>query len=127
MTGVVIAIGATEKHPNLRDHERVLFVTSPDGSTRTLDLCPETGVGVHSNLYRIGTDKLVLVDANGVWVEIGPSGDLASVEWRWGRETPPMFLGTFCADEEQVYRLVAGQEKNVYLFKDPPDGVERDN
>lgn len=127
VTGVGLAIAAIDKHPALRDHGRVLLVTAPNGSSRTLDLCADAGSGVHSNLYRLDGDKLVLIDANGVWVEIAPSGLIASVKWRWGHEPPPTYLGAFCAAEELVYRLVDRPEANAYLIKDPPTGIESDD
>jgi hypothetical protein len=120
LTGTRLALAARGKHPYLKDHERVLFVESPTGQVRRVQLYPCAGYPVHSNLYRLPGDRLLLVDANGVWTTVAPTGEIESRQWCWGKQLPSDFLGAFQADDEQRYRLALGTEPEIYLFKDPP-------
>lgn len=124
-TGVRLVVEAAGAHPFLRDHGRMLFVVSPSGRVRRVELYPDGGTGLNANVYQLADDRLVLVDANGVRITVTPSGEIESRRWCWGRELPERFVECFRADGQRIYRLVEGREPDIYLFKDPPDGIER--
>lgn len=124
-TGVRLVVEAVDEHPFLRDHGRILFIVAPSGRVRRVELYTDGGTGLNANVYRLADDRLVVVDANGVWITVTRTGEIESRRWCWGRELPERFVGCFRADGRRVYRLVEGDEPDVYLFKDPPDGIER--
>ena len=125
-TGVRLVIEAFDRHPTLRDHRRALFVVGTTGQGRRLELHADAGAGAIANLYR-SDGGLLLVDENGVWIRIGSAGEIESVRWRWQQPLPPEFLGTFEVGPGAVYQLVQRAEPEIYRYKDPPVGVERDS
>ncbi|MCB9877457.1 MAG: hypothetical protein H6835_07650 [Planctomycetes bacterium] len=125
-TGIRIVVDAVDAHPSLRDHGRTLCVVSPGGAVQRFALHPENGLGVPCNLYRLDAQRLLVVDCDGVWITIGAGGEVESRRWCWRRELPREFLGCFRAERDRVYRLEQGAAPEIYLFKDAPDGVERD-
>lgn len=125
-TGVRLVIEPFDRHPTLHDHRRALFVVGTTGQVRRLELQAAAGAGAIANLYR-SEGGLLLVDENGVWIRIGAAGEIESVRWRWQKALPADFLGTFEFGPGAVYQLVQRTEPEIYRYKDPPDGVERDS
>jgi hypothetical protein len=125
-TGLRLVIEPFDRHATLHDHRRALFVVGTNGQVRRLELHADAGAGAIANLYR-SAGGLVLVDENGVWIRIGAAGQIESVRWRWRQPLPDDFLGTFELGPGADYQLVQRTEPEIYRYKDPPDGVERDS
>lgn len=118
-TGIVLAIRATDRHPVLGDHGRVLCIEPPGANVRTLPLhASSSGVGV-ANVYRRGDGGLVVVDMDGTWIELAASGEVASVRRRWGEPLPSTGLGSFQSQRDGLYAFDAALAESVYLCKDP--------
>lgn len=122
-TGVRVVVEAVDAHPLLRDHGRQLCIVSARGRVSRIPLHPDNGLGVPCNLYRLDEQRLLVVDCDGVWVTIDATGAIESRRWCWLRELPREFVGSFRVGDDRVYRLEPGAEPEVYLLKDPPDGV----
>ena len=118
-TGIVLAVHATDRHPFLGDHGRVLCIEPPGANVRTLPLyASSSGAGV-ANVYRRGDGGLVVVDMDGTWIELAANGDVASVRWRFGEPLPATGLGSFQAKRAGRYAFDAALAEHVYRCKDP--------
>jgi len=123
-SGVRLVVAKHGSHRYLTDHERELFVVSPGGGYRRIELYPCVGVPVRTNVYRAPAGRFVLIDANGVWITVTSTGGV-SQRWCWGKQPPADFVGSFRAGDGDRYEFEQGSEPAVYLFKDPPDGMPR--
>ncbi len=118
-TGIVLAVHATDRHPFLGDHGRVLCIEPPGANVRTLPLqASPSGTGV-ANVYRRGDGGLVVVDMDGTWIELAANGDLADVRWRYGEPLPATGLGSFRSKRAGLYAFDAALAESIYLCKDP--------
>lgn len=119
-TGVRVIVHATDRHSSLRDHERALTIVAPDGGTAHRALYPCNGGAAPANLYRGADGGLVLVDLNGVWIEIDGTGGIRSSTWRWQEPLPTNALGAFREGDDGEYRLSQPTEEHIYRFKEAP-------
>lgn len=118
-TGIVLAVHATDRHPFLGDHGRLLCIEPPGANVRTLPLhASPSGTGV-ANVYRRGDGGLVVVDMDGSWIELAANGDVADVRWRFGEPLPPTGLGSFQAERAGLYEFDAALAEHVCRCKDP--------
>lgn len=118
-TGIVLAVHATDRHPFLGDHGRLLCIEPPGENVRTLPLhASPSGTGV-ANVYRRVEGGLVVVDMDGTWIELAANGDVADVRWRFGEPLPATGLGSFQAERAGRYAFDAALAEHVYRIKDP--------
>lgn len=119
-TGIVLAVHATDRHPFLGDHGRLLCVEPPGANVRTLPLyASPSGTGV-ANVYRRGDGGLVVVDMDGTWIELAANGDVVDVRWRYGEPLPATGLGSFQSKRAGRYAFDAALVGAIDLIKAPP-------
>jgi hypothetical protein len=118
-TGIVLAVHATDRHPFLGDHGRVLCIEPPGANVRTLPLCASSsGIGV-ANVYRRVDGGLFVVDMDGNWIELAANGDVVDVRWRYGEPLPATGLGSFQSKRAGRYAFDAALVGAIDLIKAP--------
>lgn len=120
-----IKVLKVQKHPNLRDHKRLIIVEVDGKRIDQKAGYSDPGSGCNLNLFEKG-DGFVLIDCNGstFWVSKA-DGTIKDQPWTWMKELPKNYRGTFIqqsdSDEYQLVQNLNPSLIDVYKYKDPID------